>query len=87
MTNAISILQGPLQDMGEVELQHWLRCAAARAGFSAASRLHTLLDTFGERSQPLQASYEVRPWPCVHRKHMQTAPSSVLTAADRLAAW
>ena len=52
-------LQGPLQDMGEVELKHWLRTAAARAAFAAAAQVEGLLDTFAGKPQALQSSFQV----------------------------
>ena len=54
-------MQGALQDMGEVELQHWLRTAAARAAFVGASHLRSLLDAHaGQPKQQHQMSFEVR---------------------------
>lgn len=51
--------QGPLQDMGEVELRHWLRTAAARAAFAAAAQADALLDAFAGKPQALQGSFQV----------------------------
>lgn len=46
--------------MGEVELRHWLRTAAVRAGFAGALQLRTSLDAFAGRPQQRhQKSFEV----------------------------
>lgn len=57
-------MQGALQDMGEVELQHWLRTAAARSAFVGASHLRSLLDAHASQpKQRHQKSFEVWPSP------------------------
>lgn len=56
---AMGDIQGALQDMGEVEVQHWLRTAAVRAASRAASLLHDVLDSFSNKPQPLHKKFEV----------------------------
>lgn len=45
--------------MSEVELQHWMRIAAARGGFAAAAQTEQLLQQFAAKPQALQHKAEV----------------------------
>jgi len=45
--------------MSEVELQHWMRIAAARGGFAAAAQTEQLLQQFSAKPQALQHKVEV----------------------------
>lgn len=45
--------------MGEVEMLHWMRVAAARGGFAAAAQAQRLLQDFSGRQKMLQDKLEV----------------------------
>lgn len=52
-------LQGPLQDMSEAELTHWMRCASLRTAATAAPGAAAILEKFGERRVHLSHSFKV----------------------------
>ena len=52
-------LQGPLQDMSEAELTHWMRCASLRAAVVASPGAADILQRFGERRARLSHHFKV----------------------------
>lgn len=52
-------LQGPLQQMGELELGHWMNVAAARTALSATHASGGCLDKFTAGSRQHTAKVEV----------------------------
>ncbi|BDA49119.1 hypothetical protein COCOBI_13-2290 [Coccomyxa sp. Obi] len=80
--------QGALQDMGEVELQHWLRTAAVRAAFTGAAHLRALLDAHAAQPQQhQQRSFEVRTergvLPAEHPQRVEARLATAINALQR----
>ena len=60
LTLEMVAMQGPLTQMSEAELQHWMRSASLRVALLASKPLSNLLEAFGNRRANMSHSFEVQ---------------------------